>query len=79
MSLYLDCGKDAIGSPAADVYQIQLDIVTELQSIGEAQTQVLTQLNAQATPRATSGSPARCRSTGKLEERIASMLATKIG
>lgn len=70
MSKYLDCGNSLTG-PRADQYDVLLSIVTRLTPVSSDSTVIETTLDANARPRATSGSSVHCISKGELEMRVA--------
>ncbi|HEX8360315.1 MAG TPA: hypothetical protein VF613_09415 [Longimicrobium sp.] len=79
VSQYLDCGSTPIGTSMADASTVQLRMVTVVRG-GENGTELRTQVLATAYSRAGgsgSGVGAPCRSTGKLEERIAQMVTER--
>lgn len=75
LSTYIDCGMGITATPKADEYQVTLTLITQLDPAEDGATRVETRLEATARPRATSGAPASCRSLGRLETRVADLLA----
>lgn len=73
MSQFLDCGSGGSGSANADVYSINMSIVSRLSSTSDG-TEVATLIQATATPMAFGTAPVVCSTTGSLEARIASMV-----
>jgi len=74
MSKYFRCGTGMLGA-LADEYNITLSVVTRLTDAPEGGTTILTVVDAVGRPRATSGNPLRCESTGVLELRVAQLVA----
>lgn len=72
MGRYLDCGNSLTG-PRANEYDVALSIVTRVNPVSSDSTVIETTLDANARPRATSGSSVHCISKGELETRIAIM------
>lgn len=69
---YLDCG-DAQGGPSADTYEVTLSVLTELQPT-ETGTSAATVVQATARPVTFAGERTACKSTGRLERRVAELL-----
>ncbi|GMR13321.1 MAG: hypothetical protein BMS9Abin29_1526 [Gemmatimonadota bacterium] len=78
MSKYFRCGAGMRGA-LADEYNITLSVVTRLTDAPEGGTKILTTVDAIGRPRATSGNPFRCESTGVLELRVAQVVAEMSG
>ncbi len=78
MSKYFRCGIGMLGA-LADDYHITLSVVTRLTKDPEGGTHILTTVDAIGRPRATSGNPLRCESSGVLELRVAQLLAEGSG
>ena len=74
MSQFLDCGSGGSGSANADVYSINMSVVSRLSPMPENGTEVATLVQATATPMAFGTAPVVCSTTGSLEARIASMV-----
>jgi hypothetical protein len=70
MSTYLDCGNSLTG-PKADTYDVTMMVLTKLDRMSADSTLVTTTIDANARPRATSGSAVHCASKGVLELRVA--------
>jgi hypothetical protein len=77
VSTYLDCGRNPIGAPNANTHTVQLYLDVQVTG-GEEGAQLMTQLEARATPRASSGGVIRCVTTGRLEQRIAAEIQARI-
>lgn len=80
VSEYLNCGSTPIGTNMADASTVQIRMVTLVRG-GDTGTELRTQMVGTAYSRAGgsgSGVGAPCRSTGKLEERIAQMVTERI-
>lgn len=78
MSKYFRCGTGMLGA-LADEYNITLSIVTRLTDTPGGGTRILTVVDAIGRPRATSGNPLRCESSGVLELRVAQLIAEMSG
>ena len=78
MGQYLDCGITPSGV-LADVYDVTLTIATQVVKGSEGGAVVTTTMDAWAEPRMTRGDPIHCRSKGTLEQRVAEMVAEKLG
>lgn len=80
VSEYLNCGATPIGTSMADAATVQIRLITMVRG-GENGTELRTQMLGTAYSRAGgsgSGAGAPCRSTGKLEERIAQMVTERV-
>ena len=78
MSKYFRCGTGMMGA-LADDYDITLSVLTLLADEPGGGTKILTTVDAFGRPRATSGNPLRCESTGVLELRVAQLVAEMTG
>ncbi len=78
MSKYFRCGIGMLGA-LADEYNITLSVVTRLSDEPGGGTKILTTVDAIGRPRATSGNPLRCESSGALELRVAQLLSESSG
>lgn len=79
VSEYLNCGSTPIGTNMADASTVQIRMITVVRG-SETGTELRTQMVGTAYSRAGgsgSGAGAPCRSTGKLEERIAQMVTER--
>lgn len=74
LSQFLDCGSGGSGSANADVYSVNMSVVSRLSPTAENGTEVATLIQATATPMAFGTAPIVCSTTGALEARIASMV-----
>lgn len=74
LSKYLDCGSGGSGSSNADVYSINMSVMSRLSPTDNG-TEVATLIQATATPMAFGTAPVECSTTGALEARIASVVA----
>ena len=74
ISQFLDCGSGGSGSANADVYSINMSVVSRLTPTSENSTEVATLIQATATPMTFGTAPVVCSTTGSLEARIASMV-----
>lgn len=77
MRNYLQCG-DASGTPNADIYQISMNIATQVQRQPDSTSRVATVLDATASPMSVGTETVQCATTGQLEERINEMLARRL-
>lgn len=76
---YLDCGN-SISGPRVDSYDVAYALVTTVAPAGGDSTAVHSTLVATATSRGgTSTAPVDCATTGRLEKRIAQLVALKLG
>jgi hypothetical protein len=69
ISEYLNCGNGE-GGPSADMYDVNLSVVTRLTTNADAGTTVTTTVDAVAKPANFSGENIRCGTTGELEKRL---------
>jgi hypothetical protein len=69
LSKLLDCGETE-GGMNADTYDVNLSMLTQLQSNAAGGTTVTTKVDAAAKPASTSGQYNSCVSTGQLETRL---------
>jgi hypothetical protein len=74
LSQFLDCGSGGSGSANADVYSINMSVVSRLSPTSDNGTEVATLIQATATPMTFGTAPVVCSTTGALEARIASMV-----
>jgi hypothetical protein len=72
MSQFLDCGSGGSGGANADVYSINMSVVSRLSPTSANGTEVATLIQATATPMAFGNAPVVCSTTGRLETQIAS-------
>lgn len=72
ISNFLDCGANALGTPAADTYVVTLQVATELRPspVTTGTTTVRTLVSAVGKANGTQGDPVDCVSTGALETRL---------
>lgn len=69
LSAMLNCGTAPGGAPAADHYQVELDISTRAEPVAADTTRVTTRLSAWArNPSGSSSSTRRCGTRGVLEQ-----------
>lgn len=78
MGNYIDCGTNLSGQ-LANLYEIQLSVVTKLSDGPEGTTVVATTVDAYGEPRSTSGNQVHCQSREVLERRVAELVAEKLG
>lgn len=78
MGNFIDCGTNLSGQ-LANLYEIQLSIITRLSDGPEGTTVVTTTVNAYGQPRTTSGNQVHCQSRETLEKRVAELIAEKLG
>lgn len=74
LSSFLDCGTGG-GGANADIYAVNMSIVSQLQAVTDGSTQIATMVQATATPLSFGTPPVVCATSGALEHRIASMVA----
>ncbi|HEV2129606.1 MAG TPA: hypothetical protein VGR27_00800, partial [Longimicrobiaceae bacterium] len=73
------CGNDGAGPSAMNGYLVQLSILTSLQPAAAEKTVLTTQIGGHATPiEGTSTSRVLCATTGRLEQRIAQLIAGRL-
>lgn len=77
LSDYIDCGSPQM-RPAADYYDVNLSVLTQLQPEPSGATKVTTTLSAAAKSPSFSGGFDRCASTGRLETKLASLLDAEL-
>ena len=77
LSDYIDCGSPQM-RPAADYYDVNLSVLTQLQSESSGATKVTTTLVASAKSPSFSGQFDRCASTGRLETKLFSLLDAQL-
>lgn len=70
LSNFVDCGRGVTAVPVADDYDVTLSVLTRVSTSGEGWSMMTTTVSGRAKPRAVSGAPVYCQSTGKLEQRI---------
>jgi hypothetical protein len=75
LSTFIDCGMGPTATPKADEYEIRMTLVTRLVPAAEEGTRMETTLQASGKPRATAGNPVSCQSNGRLERRVADLVA----
>ena len=76
LTRYLECGGTS-GAPNAGTYDITMSVLTQLHPAPPDSTRVLSVVQASARSPNFTNSEVQCTSTGKLEERIATMLAAQ--
>jgi hypothetical protein len=74
LSNFVDCGRGVTAVPLADDYDVTLSVLTQVSAVGEGWSLVATTVSGRAKPRAVSGNPVYCQSTGKLEQRIVDLV-----
>lgn len=77
LSRYLECGRTATGELSADVYTIQLTVMTSVEP-DSGGSLLATQVRAIATAVSSANSPVDCASTGTLEARLGEALAARM-
>lgn len=70
LSNFVDCGRGVTAVPLADDYDVTLSVLTQVSANGAGWSLVATVVSGRAKPRAVSGNPVYCQSTGKLEQRV---------
>jgi hypothetical protein len=77
MRNYLNCGSSS-GFDNSEVYEISLNIATQVQPQADGTSKVATVLNATGTPMGVGSNSVNCSSTGALEERINDTIAKRL-
>jgi hypothetical protein len=77
LSKLLDCGESA-GGLNADTYEVNLSVLTQLQSNAAGGTTVATRVDAVAKPASTAGQYSSCVSTGQLETRLVRFIESQL-
>lgn len=79
VSRYVSCGRGLMGGDAADSYEVTLDVVSVAAAAPDGGTTLQSSVGgAVAKPVQTSGDPVQCVTTGRLEERIAQLVAARL-
>ena len=78
LSRYVSCGTGLVSGDAADSYEVTLDVVSVVAAASEGGTSLQSSLRAVARPLQTSGDPVQCATTGRLEQRIALLVADRV-
>jgi hypothetical protein len=65
----LNCGSGE-GGPSADIYDINLSVVSKLQPNSTGGTTITTTVDGNAKPASYSGDYIKCATTGALEQRL---------
>ncbi len=74
LSTFLDCGNGTGGGANADMYAVNMSVVTQLQAVADTATEVATLVQATAAP-LSFGSPAvACSTNGGLEQKIVALV-----
>lgn len=76
LSDFVDCGI-ILGGPAANVYRVQLSVLSSLRPAAGDSVQLRTRVRATASDPGQSSPATQCTSTGKLEERIADQIGSE--
>lgn len=79
LSRYLDCGRNAVNSPNADLHPVNLRIFSLLKPMGDGSTQLQTLIEGSAKNPVNNDPAVQCSSTGRLEGRIAEELRKRAG
>jgi hypothetical protein len=74
---YLNCGNGE-GGPSADLYDINLSMVSKLQPNAAGGTTITTTVDGVAKPAAFSGDYIKCATTGELEKRLVKLVEDKL-
>lgn len=77
MRNYLQCGSTS-GFDNSEVYEISLNVATQIQPQGDGTSKVATVLNATGTPMGVGSNSVNCASTGALEARINDAIAKRL-
>jgi hypothetical protein len=74
---YLNCGNGE-GGPSADIYEINLSMVSRLQPNAVGGTTITTTVDGVAKPASFSGDYIKCATTGELEKRLVKLVEDKL-
>ena len=74
---YLNCGNGE-GGPSADLYEINLSMVSTLQPNAVGGTTITTTVDGAAKPSSFSGDYIKCETTGELEKRLVKLVEDKL-
>jgi hypothetical protein len=74
---YLNCGNGE-GGPSADLYDINLSMVSTLQPNAAGGTTITTTVDGAAKPASFSGEYIKCATTGELEKRLVKLVEDKL-
>jgi hypothetical protein len=74
---YLNCGSGE-GGPSADIYDINLSVVSKLQPNSTGGTTITTTVDGNAKPASYSGDYIKCATTGGLEQRLVRLVEAQI-
>ncbi|HEV7596086.1 MAG TPA: hypothetical protein VGO33_13905 [Gemmatimonadaceae bacterium] len=74
---YLNCGNGE-GGPSADIYEINLSMVSRLQPNAVGGTTITTTVDGAAKPASFSGDYIKCATTGELEKRLVKIVEDKL-
>jgi hypothetical protein len=74
---YLNCGNGE-GGPSADLYDINLSLVSKLEPNSVGGTTITTTVDGVAKPASFSGDYIKCATTGELEKRLVKLVEDKL-
>jgi hypothetical protein len=74
---YLNCGSGQ-GGPSADIYEINLSMVSRLQPNTAGGTTITTTVDGVAKPASFTGDYIKCGTTGELEKRLVKFVENQI-
>jgi hypothetical protein len=74
---YLNCGNGE-GGPSADIYDINLSMVSRLQTNANGGTTITTTVDGAAKPASFTGDYIKCGTTGELEQRLVKFVEKQI-
>jgi hypothetical protein len=74
---YLNCGNGE-GGPSAEIYDINLSMVSKLQPNSVGGTTITTTVDGVAKPASFSGDYVKCATTGELEKRLVKLVEDRI-
>ncbi len=77
MTKYVDCGADQFGRPRAGTYALTISTTSAVNPATAGYMRVQTVMTASARQRGVSGDAITCSSTGALEKRLNTLLATR--
>ncbi len=75
LSSFMDCGSGGSGGANADVYSVNMSVMSRVSALTDSTTEVVTLLQATARPMSFGTDPIVCGTTGSLEARISSMVS----
>lgn len=74
---YFLCGE-ASGGPNADIYNISINLATQIQEVPDGTSKAATVVDATATPVSSGTNAVHCGTTGELERRVNDLIAKRL-